>query len=141
MPFSYGLEFLFWASFTLPTLATTIGWMFLADPDRGMINALLRPVLGDFKFNIYSIEGIIWAHLMSHAISGKVMLLTPAFRNMDSSMEEASRVAGGSNFKTALSRKRATAGPESASSVSLRPLKTRSRKCSLAEFPTVSLLG
>lgn len=102
MPFSYGLEFLFWASFTLPTLATTIGWMFLADPDRGLINAVLGPVLGDFRFNIYSMEGIIWAHLMAHAISGKVMLLTPAFRNMDSSMEEASRVAGGSNFKTAL---------------------------------------
>ena len=51
-------------------------------------------------FNIYSVEGIIFAHLMGGTISGKVMLLTPAFRNMNVALEEAARVSGASNIKT-----------------------------------------
>src|ERR1051326_2640284 len=34
MPFAHGLEFLFWVSYMLPALFTTIGWMMLLDPDR-----------------------------------------------------------------------------------------------------------
>ena len=39
---------------------------------------------------------------MANGISIKVMLLTPAFRNMDSAMEEAARVGGATNFRTML---------------------------------------
>src|SRR5438552_14049483 len=35
VPFAYGLEFLFWVSFMLPALFTTIGWMMLLDPVLG----------------------------------------------------------------------------------------------------------
>lgn len=38
MPFAHGLEFLFWVSFMLPSLFTTIGWMMLLDPDLGLLN-------------------------------------------------------------------------------------------------------
>ena len=51
-------------------------------------------------FNIFSVPGIVWANLMGHGISIKVMLLTPAFRNMDASLEEAARVGGASNLRT-----------------------------------------
>src|SRR5207237_5659102 len=37
---------------------------------------------------------------MGHSIAIKVMLLTPAFRNMDAAMEEAARVGGASNLRT-----------------------------------------
>jgi iron(III) transport system permease protein len=37
---------------------------------------------------------------MGHGIAIKVMLLTPAFRNMDASLEEAARVGGASNLMT-----------------------------------------
>jgi len=37
---------------------------------------------------------------MARSIADKVILLTPAFRNMDATLEEASRVSGGSNFFT-----------------------------------------
>jgi iron(III) transport system permease protein len=37
---------------------------------------------------------------MAHAISFKVMLLTPAFRNMDASLEEAGRMSGASQWTT-----------------------------------------
>src|ERR671923_1503776 len=100
--FANAFEFGFWISFFLPNLATTFGWMLLLDPSTGLINNWLRnvPFLGGLNFDIYSFWGIIWAHLMANALSTKVMLLTPAFRRMDASMEEASRMSGASAFTT-----------------------------------------
>ena len=102
IPFSHTLEFLFWVSYMVPALPTTIAWITLLDPDVGMINVGLRNVLGleQGPFNIFSVPGIVWANLMGHGISIKVMLLTPAFRNMDSTLEEAARVGGASNLRT-----------------------------------------
>jgi iron(III) transport system permease protein len=53
-------------------------------------------------FDIYSFWGIIWVHLMAHAVSSKVMLLTPAFRNMDAALEEASQMSGANGPLTML---------------------------------------
>jgi iron(III) transport system permease protein len=103
IPFAHGLEFLFWVSYMLPSLFTTIGWMMLLDPDLGLLNVGMRrlvPGLATGPFNIFSVPGIVWAHLMGTVISSAVMLLTPAFRNMDSSYEEASRASGASNLLT-----------------------------------------
>jgi iron(III) transport system permease protein len=105
IPFAGGLEVLFWVSYMLPALFTTIGWMMLLDPDLGLLNVALKqwvPFIKESPFNIYTIQGIIWAHLVSTAISTKVMLLTPSFRNMDVSFEEASRASGASNWVTML---------------------------------------
>jgi iron(III) transport system permease protein len=95
-------EFGFWISFILPNLATTFGWMLLLDPSTGLINNWLRQLPFGLNFDIYSFSGIIWAHLMANGISTKVMLLTPAFRRMDASMEEASRMSGANSFTTLL---------------------------------------
>ncbi len=102
--FARGFEFLFWVSFFLPNLATTFGWMLLLDPNTGLINTWLKglPSFGNVSFNIYSFWGIIWAHLMTHGVSTKVVLMTPAFRRMDASMEEASRMSGASTLTTML---------------------------------------
>ena len=102
IPFSHTLEFLFWVSYMVPSLPTTIAWITLLDPDIGMINVTLTK-LGLFEqgpFNIFSVPGIVWANLMGHGISIKVMLMTPAFRNMDATLEEAARVGGASNLRT-----------------------------------------
>jgi iron(III) transport system permease protein len=102
VPFSHALEFLFWVSYMVPSLPTTIAWISLLDPDIGLINLALKN-LGLFEqgpFNIFSIPGIVWANLMGHGIAIKVMLLTPAFRNMDAALEEAARVGGASNLRT-----------------------------------------
>ena len=95
-------EFGFWLSFFMPGLACTFGWMLMLDPSTGLINSWLRqvPGLGWLNFDIYSFWGIIWVHVMSHGLSTKVMLLTPAFRRMDASMEEASRMSGASALTT-----------------------------------------
>jgi iron(III) transport system permease protein len=102
IPFSHTLEFLFWVSYMVPALPTTIAWITLLDPDIGMINVALKKLfaLEQGPFNIFSVPGIVWANLMGHGISIKVMLLTPAFRNMDSTLEEAARVGGASNLRT-----------------------------------------
>jgi iron(III) transport system permease protein len=102
--FASAMEFGFWISFILPNLVTTFGWMLLLDPSTGLINNWLRelPFLNKLNFDIYSFWGIIWAHLMANGISTKVMLMTPAFRRMDASMEEASRMSGASSLTTML---------------------------------------
>jgi len=102
IPFSHTLEFLFWVSYMVPALPTTIAWITLLDPDIGVINIALKNLfhLDQGPFNIFSVPGIIWANLMGHGISIKVMLLTPAFRNMDASFEEAARVGGAGNLRT-----------------------------------------
>lgn len=95
IPMKQTLEFLFWLSFFLPALPETMGWILLLDPKYGLLNQLLLN-LGIFQeppFNIYSFWGIIWVHL-GGSISIKVMLLAPAFRNLDASLEESSRIAG-----------------------------------------------
>ena len=102
IPFSHSLEFMFWIAYMVPTLPTTIAWISLLDPDLGFINVGLTK-LGLFTqgpFNIFSVPGIVWANLMGHGIAIKVMLLTPTFRNMDSTLEEAARVGGAGNLRT-----------------------------------------
>jgi iron(III) transport system permease protein len=102
VPYSRTLEFMFWLSYMVPSLPTTIAWITMLDPDIGLINVGLKNLfqLDHGPFNIFSVPGIVWANLMGHSIAIKVMLLTPAFRNMDSCLEEAARVGGASNLRT-----------------------------------------
>ena len=102
IPFSRTLEFMFWISYMVPALPTTIAWITLLDPDIGMINVALKNLfhLDQGPFNIFSVPGIVWANLMGHSIAIKVMLLTPAFRNMDCTLEEAARVGGAGHWRT-----------------------------------------
>lgn len=102
IPWRYGLEFMFWIAFFLPSLATTLGWIMCMDPEYGLFNyvATSLPFVENAPFNIYSFWGIVWAHLGGNAVAVKVMLLTPTFRNIDSSLEEASRIAGAGRLTT-----------------------------------------
>ena len=102
IPFTNHLEFGFWIAFMFPGLSATIGWMLLADPDVGMLNKALTllPFINEGPFNIFSLSGIVWVKLMGDGIAFKVMLLTPAFRNMDSALEEAASVSGASKVGT-----------------------------------------
>jgi iron(III) transport system permease protein len=102
IPLSGPLEFMFWLSFFLPALPVTIGWILLLDPKFGLVNhwLLKLPFISEPPFNIYSFWGIVWAHLASSTIGVKVLLLAPAFRNMDAALEESSRVSGASAVGT-----------------------------------------
>lgn len=102
IPLKRFLEFMFWLSFFLPALPVTLGWILLLDPKYGLLNQLLVNIglASQPPFDIYSYWGIIWVHLTTTGFSIKVMLLTPAFRNLDAALEESSRVAGAGPLKT-----------------------------------------
>src|SRR5262249_40392188 len=102
LPAQSFLEFMFWLSFFLPSLSVTLGWILILDPDYGIANQIFKAITGAAHgpFNIYSFWGIVWAHIGPNTTAVKVMLLTPAFRNMDASLEEASEVAGASTLGT-----------------------------------------
>jgi iron(III) transport system permease protein len=101
---SHGIEFMFWVAYIFPSLASTFGWTMLLDPNWGFLNELLKqlPFVDESPFNIYSVPGIVWARIMGDGLAFKVILLTPAFRNMDGALEEASRISGASNLRTML---------------------------------------
>lgn len=102
VPGTRWLEFLFWMGYFLPALPVTMGWILLLDPDYGLLNQWLvtLPLVERGPFNIYSFWGIVWAHLGTATIAVEVMLFTPAFRNLDASLEEASMVAGAGKLGT-----------------------------------------
>ena len=101
LPMKGLLEFFFWLSFFLPALPETMGWILLLDPKYGLLNQGLigLGVVSQPLFNIYSFWGIVWAH-MGGTVSIKVMLLAPAFRNLDAALEESSRISGASGWHT-----------------------------------------
>jgi iron(III) transport system permease protein len=102
--FSHKIEALFWIAYIFPNVASTFGWVILLDPDSGFLNKLLEllPWVKDAPFDIFSVNGIVWARIMGDGLAFKVILLTPAFRNMDGALEEASRVSGASGLRTML---------------------------------------
>jgi len=100
IPMKGTLEFFFWLSFFLPSLPETMGWILLLDPKYGLLNQALMGIgFSQPLFNIYSFWGIVWAH-MGGSVSIKVMLLAPAFRNLDAAFEEASKISGASGWHT-----------------------------------------
>ena len=102
LPARNGLEFMFWVAFFLPALTIVQGYIMMFDPQYGVVNQLLAklPFFGPSTFDIYSFWGIVFAHLATNTIAIKVLLLTPAFRNMDASLEESAQVSGSSKLGT-----------------------------------------
>ena len=101
LPGRHWLEFGFWVAVFLPTLTVTLGWIMVFDGFNGLANRLVQFLFGvKGPFEIFSFWGIVWVHLVTTTLPIKVMLLTPAFRNMDSCLEEAARVSGASTLGT-----------------------------------------
>ncbi|MBP1157187.1 MULTISPECIES: iron ABC transporter permease [unclassified Paenibacillus] len=98
------LDFFMWLAFFLPTLPILMGWILLLDPDFGLVNQLIIRLFGIEKgpFDIYSFWGVVWAHIVIRGVAAKYIFLAPAFRNLDSSLEEASRISGRSMMGTLL---------------------------------------
>ena len=101
LPGAKWLEFGFWVAVFLPTLTVTLGWIMVFDDFNGLANQLWQEIFGSKgPFNIFSWWGIVWVHLVTGTIPLKIMLLTPAFRNFDATLEEASRAAGANVIET-----------------------------------------
>lgn len=100
-PFRTGLEVLIWLQIFLPLLPRVVAWALLAAPEHGFLNKALASVLPIQKsiFDIYSYGGIIWVSIFPWSTI-LFMLITPALKGMDASLEESSRMSGASNRTT-----------------------------------------
>jgi iron(III) transport system permease protein len=87
--------------FIIPGILSTIAWILLLSPKIGLINLLVKELLGleSAPFNVYSMWGMIWAEAI-HLYPLVFLLMSAAFRNMDTSLEEAALSAGSSTFTT-----------------------------------------
>ncbi len=92
----------FWIALFLPSLPVVLGWILLLDPGNGIVNKWMMATFGLDRplLDIYSFWGIVFAHLASRSIAAKYIFLTPAFRNFDGSLEEASTMVGSSPLGT-----------------------------------------
>jgi iron(III) transport system permease protein len=87
--------------FIIPGILSTIAWILLLSPKIGLINLVIKGMLGleSAPFNVYSMWGMIWAESI-HLYPLVFLLMSAAFRNMDTSLEEAALTAGSSTFST-----------------------------------------
>jgi len=90
------IEFAMWVTFFIPILPVTLSWILLLSPRYGLINEWLKllPFIDGSVFNIYSIGGILWVHVIASSVPVMVLLLGPAIRQLDSSFEEVGRTCG-----------------------------------------------
>jgi iron(III) transport system permease protein len=102
MPGGNVIEFLCWLAFFVPDFPLTLAWILLLDPHFGFLNDIVRalPFVNGPWFDPYSFWGIVWVHLGTGTVWFNVMLLTPVFRRLSATFEEAARVAGANTFRT-----------------------------------------
>jgi iron(III) transport system permease protein len=97
------LHTLMLANFFVPLLPQILAWTFLLSPRTGSINVWLRDVLGidgrSGPLNIFSYEGIIFVSVLNWT-PFLYMIIAPAFRAVDASLEEAARMAGATGMRT-----------------------------------------
>jgi iron(III) transport system permease protein len=81
----------------LPFLPLAMAWAVLASPRAGLLNVLLRNLLHlpitTGPINILSFGGLIWLSALG-VPTFLYLLVGPAFRSMDASLEESARMSG-----------------------------------------------
>lgn len=92
--------------FLLPPIAGAVGWALLLSERAGLLNALMRNVLGwvgiDLTrgpLNVYSMWGLIFVYTI-YQIPYTFMMVSAGLRNVDPNLEEQSRISGASLFRT-----------------------------------------
>ena len=86
----------------LPPMIAALGWERLLDPRIGVINLVLRALLGlegEGPLNVFTLYGMSFVMGLS-MVPTVFLMLVPVLRNMDPAYEEASMIAGASRFMT-----------------------------------------
>lgn len=83
----------------VPPLVAAVAWSVLASPKSGLLNTVLAAWGIDWRFNIYSMGGMIAIFGIYYA-PYVYMFTASALRNMDPSLEEAAEVSGASALRT-----------------------------------------
>ena len=96
------IELSIWLAFFLPALPMTMGWVLLLDKDYGLINqaAVSTALFASAPFSINSAGGIIWTHLTLTTVPVMVLMLAPALRQFDASLEDSARMSGAGSART-----------------------------------------
>jgi iron(III) transport system permease protein len=79
----------------IPAILYAAAWIFLADPNIGLLNAALKPIFGHGVLNVFSIWGMMWVQGL-HLAPIAFLLMVAAFRAMDPSLEESALMSGAS---------------------------------------------
>ena len=83
----------------VPPLVAGVAWSILGSPKTGLLNIVLKWMGIDFRFDFYSMTGLILVFGFYYA-PYVYMFTASALRNMDPSLEEAAEVSGASAFTT-----------------------------------------
>lgn len=89
----------------MPGVALAIGWAFIGAPRVGFLNGILSglPLIGanglNFGVDIYSWAGLIWVYSL-HGVPYVYLVVSASLRNLDPSLEEASRISGAGLLRT-----------------------------------------
>jgi iron(III) transport system permease protein len=79
----------------IPAILYAAAWIFLADPDIGLLNGVLEPIFGRAPLNVFSLWGMMWVQGL-HLAPIAFLLMVAAFRAMDPSLEESALMSGAS---------------------------------------------
>ena len=103
IPFKFLFRIISIIPMMIPHILFSVSWVLLLNPSNGLINLFLRQVLGfeNAAVNIYSLPGMILVEgLLDLPIA--YLILAPAMASFDVSLEESSRVCGGTTMGTLL---------------------------------------
>src|SRR5438477_3854259 len=91
-------------SYLLPPFLTAIAFTYLFSPNAGLINVLMRDVLGLpwLTFNVFSMTGLVIVTVM-HTFPFVYLLTASALQSVDASYEEAAQILGAGGLRTAFS--------------------------------------
>jgi len=86
----------------IPSVLFTVSWILLASPKIGIINLVLKDLLGleHHVFDIYSLWGMIWVDGL-HYSPMAFLLMSAAFRAMDPALEESAMMSGANVLQVA----------------------------------------
>ena len=85
----------------VPPLVAAVAWSILASPKSGLLNTLLNSVGIDWRFNVYSMSGMIVIFGVYYA-PYVYMFTASALRNMDPALEEAAEISGATPLSSLL---------------------------------------
>jgi len=85
----------------VPPLVAAVAWAILASPKSGLLNTLLAGMGIDWRFNVYSMPGMIVIFGVYYA-PYVYMFTASALRNMDPALEEAAEISGATALSTLL---------------------------------------
>ncbi|HZD42031.1 MAG TPA: ABC transporter permease subunit, partial [Terriglobales bacterium] len=102
MPGRNAMYVLMFIPMSTPIFATALGWVLLLGPRGGTLNVYLRFLLGsdaaEGPFNIFSMEGLIFVHVLG-IVPTMWLFLTAVLRQMDPRLEEAALAVGASRWQ------------------------------------------